>query len=99
MIDLLNRKAERTLQIIGTKGTLEWNWLEKTIKVSHKEKERTEIISFEEDKKIGQYNTGEEAYEAEMLAFLKAIEDKRVFPYTFHEDEEILEYLNDFKEL
>ncbi len=99
MIDLINRKAGRTLKIIGTEGTIDWDWLGKKISIFGTEKGDTEVIDLDSGKKVGQYNTGEEAYEAEIGDFLQAVEGKKEFPYTFQEDERILGFLDGFKDL
>ena len=96
MIDLLNRKACRTIKIIGTVGTLDWNWLEKEIKIFNIKNNNTEIVNLDGGKKIGQYNTEEDAYEAEIGDFLQAIAGKKKYLYSFPEDEAILKCLDSF---
>lgn len=98
-IDILNRKACRTLKIIGTEGTLDWNWLGKKIEIYSTARQNSEIIDLAEGKKVGQYNTGEDAYEAEIADFLLAVAGEKDFPYTFAEDDKILQCLNDFTEI
>ena len=90
MIDLLNRKASRTLKIIGTDGTLDWDWLNHQISIYNADKKETSEIQLLKGKKVGEYNTTEDAYEAELGDFLQAIEGKKKYSYTFQEDEEIL---------
>lgn len=99
MIDILNRAAGRTLKIIGTEGTLDWNWLGKEIKIYDAKTKTVKIIDLAPGKKVGQYNTGEEAYEAEMKDFIEAIEGKKPYPYTFAEDDRILGFLDSFENL
>ncbi|MEK7644481.1 MAG: Gfo/Idh/MocA family oxidoreductase, partial [Patescibacteria group bacterium] len=96
MIDILNRNATRTLKIIGTEGTLDWNWLGKKIEIYDAKIKSTKIIDLTDGKKIGKYNTGEEAYESEMSDFLEAIEGKKKYPYSFEEDDKILSFLDNF---
>ena len=99
LIDLLNRQACRTLKIIGTEGTLDWNWLEKEIKIFNIKNNKAEIVNLNGGKKIGKYNTGEDAYEAEIGDFLQAIDGKKKYPYSFPEDEAILKCLNSFADI
>jgi predicted dehydrogenase len=96
MIDLLNRKASRTLKIIGTEGTLDWDWLGKKITVFDVRTGEDKTLDLDSGKKVEEYNTGEEAYEAEIKDFLEAIEGEKVFPYSFEEDFAILSHLDDF---
>ncbi len=89
MIDLLNRKASRTLRVIGTKGTLDWDWLNYEIKLYLPNKEE-KIIKLQEMKKLAHYNTTEDIYRAEMKDFLLAIEGRKKFPHTFEKDWKML---------
>ena len=98
-IDILNRKACRTLKIVGTDGTIDWDWLGKKIEIYSAKSKSSEIIDLVEGKKVGQYNTGEDAYEAEIADFLKAIAGEKKFPYTFVEDDKILQCLNSFADI
>lgn len=98
-IDLLNRKACRTLKIIGTEGTLDWDWLGKKIEIFDSQQKVSQTIDLSAGKKINSYNTGEEAYEAEIKDFLQAIEGPKKFPYTFEEDEKILKCLDSFSDI
>ena len=91
-IDLLNRTAGRTLRIVGSLGTLEWDWLLCTITVL-KPKGKPRIIRLRADKKLGHYNTTENVYIAEMKDFLDAVNGKRAYPYSFAEDKAVLDIL------
>src|SRR3989338_4421758 len=91
-IDLLNRTAKRTLRIVGSLGTLEWDWLLRTITIL-KPKGKLRVIRLKAEKKLGHYNTTENIYIAEMKAFLDAVNGKRAYPYSFAEDKAILEIL------
>lgn len=99
MIDILNRSACRTLKILGSDGTLDWNWLEKKIVLYIASKKTTQVINLADSKLVDQYNTGEEAYEKEMKDFIEAIEGKKPYPYSFAEDDKILVFLDSFTEL
>lgn len=98
MIDLLNRQAERFLKIIGTLGTLEWNWLKHKIKIYTAADKKEQSIDLPTGEKVGRYNTVENPYQEEMGDFLLAVEGKTSFPYTFNEDLNILHNLDFIKE-
>ncbi len=85
MIDLLNRAASRTLRIIGSEGTLDWDWLNYEIKL-HLPDKKEKIIKLPNIKKLAHYNTTEDIYRAEMKDFLLAIARRKKFPYTFKEN-------------
>lgn len=91
-IDLLNRTPERMVRIIGTKGTLEWDWLGHVIKLL-KPGRKPKVINLRRAKKLAHYNTTENIYKAEMKDFLGAINGKKPYPYSFAEDWEILKTL------
>ncbi|MDO8522303.1 MAG: Gfo/Idh/MocA family oxidoreductase [bacterium] len=91
-IDLLNRTATRTLRIVGSLGTLEWDWLLRTITIL-KPKGKSRVIRLKSEKKLKHYNTTENIYIAEMKAFLDAVNGKKAYPYSFAEDKAILEVL------
>ena len=94
MIDLLNRKASRSLLVVGTSGTLEWNWLGNKIMVYTANDKKEFVIDVPVGEKIGQYTTSENPYQEEMGDFLLALEGKQAFPYTFTEDLSILRGLD-----
>ena len=99
MIDLLNRKAARNLKIVAEQGTLDWDWLGKTLTVYRSETKETEVIDLDAGKKIAAYNTGEESYEKEMQTFLDAIYGKAKYPYSFAEDAKIMAHLESFEDI
>lgn len=99
MIDLLNRKAARSLKIIGTLGTLDWCWLENKIKIFTAQDKKEQLFEVVAGEKIGQYNTSESAYQEEIGIFLSAIEKKINYPYTFEEDLNILSSLKFVKDI
>jgi predicted dehydrogenase len=92
MIDLLNRKAARTLRIIGSKGTIEWDWLRYEMKVMLPGHE-LKILKLDQEKKFNHYNTTENVYVAEMKTFLDAIHGKQPYPYSFTENWKVLKTL------
>jgi len=90
MIDLLNRKASRTLRVIGSKGTLDWDWLKYEIKIYSADNKKEKIIKLKSIKKIAHYNTTEDIYRAEIKDFLRAVSGQKKFPHTFERDWETL---------
>lgn len=92
IIDLLSRKPFRTLRVIGSKGVLEWEWLDYIIKV-HTSRNDSKIIKLNKGKNEKLYVTTEDMYEEEIGLFLKAIEGKAVFPFTFKENHHFLKAL------
>jgi len=94
VIDLLNRTPRRTFTIIGTKGSLEWNWIDRTITISTRKKRS--IVHLAKVKKIKHYNTDESAYQDEIKDFILSVQKKKKYPYTFKDDDKILSALNRF---
>lgn len=97
MIDLLNRKASRTLRIIGSEGTIDWDWLKYEIKIFQAKTKKEKILKLNKNKKLKHYNTTEDIYRAEIKDFLNAICGKKKFPYSFREDYDILQTLDQIK--
>lgn len=92
IIELLSRKPSRNLRIIGTQGVLEWDWLDYTIKI-HKSRTDSKLISLNKGRNEKNYVTTEDMYEEEIDLFLKAIEGKKPFPFTFKENHHFLKAL------
>lgn len=92
IIDLLSRKPFRTLRIIGSKGVLEWEWLDYTIKI-HTSRNDSKIIKLNKGKNEKLYVTTEDMYEEEVGHFLKAIQRKEKYPFSFQENHHFLKVL------
>lgn len=92
IIDLLSRKPFRTLRVIGSKGVLEWEWLDYTIKI-HTSRNDSKVIKVNKGRNEKMYVTTEDMYEEEIGLFLKAIGGKAVFPFTFKENHHFLKTL------
>ncbi|MFA6171590.1 MAG: Gfo/Idh/MocA family oxidoreductase [Patescibacteria group bacterium] len=90
MIDLLNREAGRTLRIIGTQGTLDWDWLGYSIRIKQAGVKTAKLINVKKEKKFKHYNTTEDIYREEMKKFLDAVCGKKKYPYSYKEDYRIL---------
>ncbi|MFH1522514.1 MAG: Gfo/Idh/MocA family oxidoreductase [Patescibacteria group bacterium] len=96
MIDLLNREAGRTLKIIGSKGTIDWNWLKYEIRIMRAGEKKSRLINVKKVKQFKHYNTTEDIYIEEIKYFLDAINKKKPYPYSFKEDHQILKVYNIF---
>lgn len=90
MIDLLNREASRTLRIIGTKGTLDWDWLGYTLRIKQAGKKSAILINLKKEKKFKHYNTTEGIYREEIKEFINAVCGKKKYSYSYEEDYKIL---------
>lgn len=92
-VDLLSKKPFRTLRIIGSSGVLQWEWQDNEIKVFDAKNKNWKILKFKKGKSERNYVTTEDMYEEEIGLFLKAIEDKKPFPFTFQENHHFLKTL------
>lgn len=86
VIDLLSKKAFRTLRIIGSDGVLEWEWLDNKIKLFEAKNKKTQIIKLTKGRSEKNYVTTEDMYEEEIKNFLDAISKKKKYPFTFKEN-------------
>jgi predicted dehydrogenase len=99
IIDLLSKKPFRTLRIIGSEGVLDWEWQDNQIKlfrgnkIDHSAGYDWQKIDLKRGKSEKGYITTEDMYEEEIDHFLKAIEGKERYPFTFRESLEHLEAL------
>ncbi len=92
VIDLLSRSPFRTLRVIGTSGTIDWEWQKNEIKILKPMKE-PEILTFEEGQREKYYVYPDDVHELEIGTFLKAIEGKTKYPFTFEENKKHLKAL------
>lgn len=97
MIDLINRKATRTIKIIGSKGTIDWDWQGSIIALCDKNK-IMHTFKVPLGKKVGRYNTSENVYDRELKTFIDAIRGLTPYPYTFKEDLQILKIVEQFSD-
>ena len=92
IIDLLSKKPMRTLRVVGTKGVLEWEWLDYTIKI-HKSRTDSQLIQLNKGRSEKHYVSTEDMYEEEIGLFINALEGKKPFPFTFKENRHFLKAL------
>jgi len=95
VIDLINRKAERSLKIIGSDGTLDWNWLDDKL-VIHKIGGKIRKFKLKSNIPYSGYNTSEEVYISEMKNFCEAIKKKTKYIYNYEEDYKHLKLVEKF---
>ncbi|OGN19559.1 MAG: hypothetical protein A3I32_00635 [Candidatus Yanofskybacteria bacterium RIFCSPLOWO2_02_FULL_45_10] len=89
-IDVLARTALRTLRLVGTEGVLDWDWLNYQIKIFSVRKKKWQTISLRAGRAEKNYVTTEDMYQEEIKQFLDAIAGKQAYPYSFAEDQQIL---------
>jgi len=92
-IDLLARKAFRTLRIIGSDGVLDWEWLDYRLKVYQAKTKKWKTINLIKVASEKGYNATEDMYNEEIKMFLRAIAGKQKYPFTFKEFHQILKSL------
>lgn len=95
-IDLLSRTPRRTLRLIGSKGTLDWDWKTHVITIDVP-KRPIRSLQIDEGTILKKYVTPENMYIDELKLFLDAIKKKRAFPYTFKENHALLKKLYEFE--
>ncbi len=86
LIDVIARKPYRTLRILGSEGTLDWERFDSTIKVFEVNSKTTEVIPVPQGRPEPGYVNEEEMYNDEIKAFLNAIAGKAPYPFSFEEN-------------
>ena len=97
-VDVLARPGVRHMRVIGTEGIVEWVAGENIIKVSNMSDYSWETIELNRGTVEEKYVNPEEPYVEEMSRFIRAIQGKEDFGYTFEEDHRILQILNKAEE-
>lgn len=90
VIEVLSRAPFRTLRLIGSEGVLEWEWQNYEIKLYQTNYKKWRTISLPIGKIEPGYIVGEEMYQTEIKTFLEAISGKTKYPFTFQENQKIL---------
>jgi predicted dehydrogenase len=93
LVDVVARAPTRIFRLLGDRGTIEWDWTKKVVRVYDAEKKTWEDCPVDEGIPEKGYIVGEEMYIEEMRAFLMAIKGEGKYPYTFEEDRKILHLL------
>ncbi len=86
LIDVLSRKTTRSLQLIGSNGNMEWDWIGGTLRVYDATTKQEEVMDTKGGKAEEGYLNVEECYIEEIGTFLKAVRGEAKWPYTFEED-------------
>ena len=93
LVEVVSRFPYRIIKIIGTKGTITWDYGEKIVKVYNPEEKKWE--EFSEDKKEGEnYEHKLRPYQQEIEDFISAIEKEKEYPHLLSEDLKILVILD-----
>ena len=93
VIELLSRTPKRTLRLIGSLGTLEWEWQENYIRLFEAKNKSWQEINLAVGQKEQNYVVTEDMYIEEIEHFVAAITGNRLFPYTFADDHKLLRTL------
>lgn len=93
ILDLISKPAIRSLRLIGERGTIEWDWRGKRVRLFSDSKNRWKTFRFLDEKKVGTYLADERMYEEELKSFLLAIKGKQAFPNTFEEDRRHIHFI------
>lgn len=86
LIDVISRKAVRTLRVLGTDGVLDWERFDHQIKIYDAGSKLTEVVSVPKGNPEKGYVNEEEMYNDEIKAFLNAIYGKSPYPFLFEEN-------------
>ncbi len=92
-IDVISRNPVRTLRLVGTEGSLDWEWMDYKIKVFNKSKNKFETYELQEGEKEENYVTTEDMYREEMQLFLDAINGGKQYPHSFADDQRLIDAL------
>ncbi|PIR93159.1 hypothetical protein COT99_02360 [Candidatus Falkowbacteria bacterium CG10_big_fil_rev_8_21_14_0_10_43_10] len=90
VIEVIAHAPLRTLRLIGSEGILQWEWQEHKIKLYQAANKAWQDISFPAGSIEPNYVVSEEMYQEEIKMFLDAILGKAKYPFTFQENQRIL---------
>lgn len=100
MIDVLSRKAERSFKLIGEEHYIQWDGTPETLQVFDVESNRmVKISSSDKIERTTGYNefVVENAYYNEMGRFFEILEGRSEYVYTFEEDLETLQLIDEIE--
>jgi len=93
LIEVISRTPTRILRVVGDKGTIEWNWMDDTIRVYDVGKKKWIEIKEQKGFKEKGYVVKENMYIEEIKNFLQSIRGKEKYLYSLEEDFQILKLL------
>lgn len=93
MSDVTTRYPFNTLRIIGEKGVISWEWLEKKVKLYSSETKEWQEILEEDDKVKTEFLTSDDHYVEELETFIGAIKGRNSYPHDFRDNKKILDIL------
>ena len=93
VIDVVSRNPFRTLRVLCSDGVLEWEWQGNILKKFSAKTKKTQTIKLKRGNQLKQYINTEDMYEAEIGAFLRAINGGKPFPFSFAENHRYLKAL------
>lgn len=95
-VDVLARSPVRACRVLGSEGTIEWNAVEKTLRVYKVSSGVWETISETNLRVEAGYSdmSPEQMYINEMKAFVDALDGVQQFPHSYNDDIKILTILN-----
>ncbi len=87
MVEVIAQPAIRVLRLLGSQGTLEWDWQRHSIRYYQARKNKWTQLKLSPGTKLTGYKTTtEEMYQDEMGDFLSAVKGEIEYPYTFARD-------------
>jgi predicted dehydrogenase len=93
MVDVISRVPYRICRFLGEEGVVEWLWTEKIVRVFSARTRQWQEYREPEGKVEKGYIHAETMYIREMQQFLQAIKKEEPYPYTFEEDQQLLQVL------
>ena len=93
IIDAIARKPYRTLRVLGSDGTLDWERFDSGIKLYSAKSKKTKTITVPKGHQQTGYINEEEMYNDEIMTFLKAISGKLKYPHNFADSRQLLNTL------
>ena len=95
-VDVLARAPTRAFRLLGSEGNIEWNAVEKSLKIYRSSTGKTENITENQLTVQAGYSemSPEQMYINEMNAFLQAVSGVNQYSHSFEDDLRILKILN-----
>lgn len=101
-IDLVSRKAESKLEIISEKNFIKWEGTPETLFSFNKNKKSFEKVKLYDDverTECYQESIIENAYESELLCFIRCIKEKKnISKFNYEDDQKVLDLINKIEE-